>query len=295
MRGDASVAPEAASTVANVLRSAIDDLNRGGIETPALDARLLLAEALGLEASAVHSQARGPVPPAAAKRFSDFCARRMLGEPVHRIIGRRAFYEHEFRLSSGTLEPRPDTETLVEVARAEMKRIFAMQPAVVFADLGVGTGAIAVSLLALFPKARAIGVDISEDALATTQRNGEDAGVSDRLHLLHSDYCAAIEGPLDLVMSNPPYIRSCDIESLSREVREHDPLAALDGGTDGLDGYRAIAGGIRRVLRPGGAVILEIGADQSSDVRLIFAERGYVLDAESRDLSGVVRVLTFRG
>ena len=293
--GKGSPVPEAAPTVAVVLRSASDDLKRGGVESPVLDARLLLAEAMGLETSAVHSQARAPVPPGAAKRFSEFCARRLGGEPVHRIIGRRAFYEHEFHLSSGTLEPRPDTETLVAVAKVEMERIIAVQPAMVFADLGVGTGAIIVSLLALFPKARAIGVDISDDALATTRRNGEGAGVSDRLHLVHSDYCTGIEGPLDLVVSNPPYIRSSEIESLSREVREYDPVAALDGGPDGLDGYRAIAAGVRRILRPCGAVILEIGAGQADHVAQIFAGRGYALETESCDLSGLVRVLTFRG
>ena len=293
--GNGLPAPEAGPTVAAILRSSSDALKRGGIESPALDARLLLAEALGLEVSAVHSQARGPVPPGAAKRFSDFCVRRLGGEPVHRIIGRRAFYEHEFHLSSGTLEPRPDTEILVEVAKAEMERILASQPAMVFADLGVGTGAIVVSLLALFPSAGAIGVDISDDALATTRRNAEDAGVSDRLRLAHSDYCAGIEGPLDLVVSNPPYVRSIDIETLSREVREHDPMAALDGGADGLDGYHAIAEGVRRILRPGGAVIIEIGADQGNQVAQIFAGREHVLEAECRDLSGRVRVLTFRG
>lgn len=281
-------------TVSSVLRSASHDFRRAAIETPDLDARLLLAEALSVGTAAVHSQADCGVPPATAERFSAFCSRRLAGEPVHRIIGRRAFYAHEFHLSPGTLEPRPDTETLVEVAKAEMARVLATRSAMTFADLGVGTGAIVVSLLALFPAATAVGVDISDDALATARRNGEEAGVAARLRLIRSHYCCEIDGPLDLVVSNPPYIPSAHIGNLSREVREHDPVTALDGGADGLDAYRAIASDAHRVLRPAGAVIVEIGVGQAPDVLRIFAERGFAVEGEHRDLGGVLRVLKFR-
>ncbi len=290
-----SATTRSAPAIDAVLRSASQAFDSADLASSGLDARLLLAEALGVQPSAIHSHAIGSVSSQAAERFAAFCARRLAGEPVHRIIGRRAFYEHEFRLSPGTLEPRPDTEVLVDVAKAEMARILAVQPTCTLADLGVGSGAIVVSLLALFPPATAIGVDICDDALATTRCNAEDAGVADRLTLVHSDYCTGIAGPFDLVVSNPPYIRSAEIEDLSREVREHDPVAALDGGPDGLDAYHAIAGGVRPVLRPGGAVIVEIGAGQGEDVRAIFAESGYPLEAETRDLSGIIRVLTFRG
>ena len=292
--GSADPQTEPAPTIAVALRSASDALRQAGIEMPMLDARLLLAEALGVPASAIHSQASGLVSPEAATRFADCQVRRMAGEPVHRIIGRRAFYRHEFALSPGTLEPRPDTETLVEVASTEMQRILRSQASLAFADLGVGTGAIVVSLLALYPQATAVGVDISPDALATSLCNAESAGVADRLQLLACDYCAGIAGPLDLVVSNPPYIRSGEIKNLSREVREHDPIAALDGGPDGLDAYRSIASGVGPILNSNGAIILEIGLGQAADVAAIFSQAGFSLEAQKADLNGIVRVLTFR-
>ena len=283
----------AAATVGAMLAAARRRIAASGSGTPDLDARLLLAEATGAAAAEVHSGSGRGVDGEAERRFRGFVQRRELGEPVHRIIGRRAFYDHEFLLSPETLEPRPDTELLVDAARAFMAPVVAERGACRFVDVGTGTGAIAVSLLALFPAAEAIATDISEGALATARANAAAAGVDARLRTLRTDYLAGIAGPLDLVVSNPPYVRHRDISGLSREVREHDPVAALDGGPDGLDAYRAIARQVGAVIATKGNVLVEIGAGQDRDVEEIFAGSGLRLVTRLKDLGGIVRVLGF--
>ncbi|MCC4298011.1 peptide chain release factor N(5)-glutamine methyltransferase [Aurantimonas coralicida] len=281
-------------TLGDCLRDGQARLRAAGCDTPDLDARLLLAEICDRRPGEVHSASGAVVSAADAARFDAVLARRAAGEPVHRIIGRRAFYEHDFVLSPETLEPRPDTEVLVEEARKAMAAIVARDGRCVFADVGTGTGAIAVSLLALFAEAEAVALDISDGALQTARRNAIAAGVADRMHTVRANYLDAIGGPLELVVSNPPYIPHDDIAALSREVRDHDPLLALDGGADGLDAYRALATGARRIVRSQGLVIVEIGVGQESDVAAIFAAEGFILDAATRDLGGVIRVLTLR-
>ena len=283
----------AAATVGAVLAAARRRFAASGSGTPDLDARLLLAEAMGAASAELHSGSGRPVDAEADQRFQRFVQRREAGEPVHRIIGRRAFYEHEFLLSPETLEPRPDTELLVEAARAVMAAAVAERGVCRFVDVGTGTGAIAVSLLALFPAAEAIATDISEGALATARANAAAAGVDARLQTLCTDYLAGIAGPLDLVVSNPPYVRHRDIAGLSREVREHDPVAALDGGPDGLDAYRAIARQAGSVIAAKGSVLVEIGAGQDQDVEEIFAQSDLRLVTRLKDLGGIVRVLGF--
>lgn len=284
---------EAADRLGPLLRHAIERLRAAQSATPEFDARLLIAECAGLPLGEVHSASALTVSSGAVACLESRLARRLAGEPVHRILGRRAFYEHEFEISPDTLEPRPDTEILVDEARKAMAEIIDRRGECLFADIGTGSGVIAVSLLALFPRSRALAIDISPGALATACRNAEAAGVADRMQPVLSDYLAAAGGPLDLVLSNPPYIRSGDIPSLAVDVREHDPLAALDGGEDGLDAYRAIAAGIDAVLRPGGRMIVEIGLGQEDDVAAIFASQGLHLHVCTRDFSGVVRVLSF--
>ena len=281
-------------TLGDCLRDGQARLRAAGCDTPDLDARLLLAEICDRRPGEVHSASSAVVSAAEAARFDAVLARRADGEPVHRIIGRRAFYEHDFLLSPETLEPRPDTEVLVEEARKAMAAIVARGGRCVFADVGTGTGAIAVSLLALFDAAEAVALDISDGALQTARRNAIAAGVADRMLAVRANYLDAIGGPLELVVSNPPYIPHDDIAALSREVRDHDPLLALDGGADGLDAYRALATGARRIVRSQGLVIVEIGVGQEGDVAAIFAAEGFILDAATRDLGGVIRVLTLR-
>ncbi len=284
---------EAADRLGPLLRHAIERLRAAQSATPEFDARLLVAECAGLPLGEVHSASAMTVSSGVVACLESRLARRLAGEPVHRILGRRAFYEHEFEISPETMEPRPDTEILVDEARKAMAEIIDRRGECLFADIGTGSGVIAVSLLALFPWSRALAIDISRGALATACRNAEAAGVADRMQPVLSDYLAAAGGPLDLVLSNPPYIRSGDIPSLAVDVREHDPLAALDGGEDGLDAYRAIVAGIDAVLRPGGRVIVEIGLGHEDEVAAIFASQGLHLHASTRDFSGVVRVLSF--
>ncbi|MBO0661978.1 peptide chain release factor N(5)-glutamine methyltransferase [Jiella sp. MQZ9-1] len=267
-------------------------------DTPAAtcdrDVRLLLAAVIGARPAEIHRASTRPVAAAAARVFAGFLARRIAGEPVHRIIGHRAFYEHDFALSPQTLEPRPETETLVEVARAPIEAAIGMRGTCAFADIGTGSGAIAVSLLALYPAATALAVDLAPGALVTARRNAETAGVGARFWPVCGDHLAALGSNLDLIVSNPPYIPTREIATLDRVVRDHDPLLALDGGADGLDAYRAIAADAARVLRPGGVCCLEIGRGQGDDVEAIFAAEGLSPCGRTADLAGIERVLTFR-
>lgn len=286
------MADEIVPTIADLLREGTAMFRDRGVATPELDARLLVADAEGLGPREVTLRSERPIgadPALVRALFS----RRLTGEPVHRIIGRRAFYDHEFELSADTLEPRPDTETLVDEARSLVSIIVERRGACLFADIGTGTGAIAISLLALFGKAHGIAVDIVPGALQVAGRNAARAGVGERLRATVSNYLDAIDEPLDIVVSNPPYIRSGDMAALDPDVRDFDPSIALDGGPDGLDAYRAIATGSRRILRQDGFVVVEIGRGQENDVERIFAEQGFGLEKSAHDLGGVLRVMTF--
>jgi release factor glutamine methyltransferase len=263
------------------------------VENPDADARLLLAAALDCDAGGLILRAREPVAPAAAAHLEAMTARRLQGEPVHRILGRRAFYAHDFALSPETLEPRADTEALVELCRAPIEAVLAARGTCLLADVGTGTGAIAVSLLALYPRLDVVAIDLSPGALVTARGNAEAAGVAARFHAVASDYLSAIGEPLDIVVSNPPYIRSGDIPGLSREVRDFDPRLALDGGTDGLDAYRALAQQASQRLRRPGHALMEIGQGQAKDVCEIFSRHGLVLAASRDDFAGTTRALWF--
>ncbi|WAP70538.1 N5-glutamine methyltransferase family protein [Jiella pelagia] len=200
------------------------------IVTPDLDARLLVAEAAGLSATEVHRASGQVLTPAATERLDGFVARRILGEPVHRIIGRRAFYEHEFALSAETLEPRPETETLVEVARPFVEAAIAASGRCVLADIGTGSGAIAVSLLALYDRAFAVAIDVSSGALVTARRNAEAAGVADRFFPVACDHLSALGGAVDLVVSNPPIFRPATLPGCPRRCGSTIPLSPSTAG-----------------------------------------------------------------
>jgi release factor glutamine methyltransferase len=184
--------------------------------------------------------------------------RRAGGEPVHRIIGRREFHGHFFDICADVLDPRPETELLVEHVIAGHVREAELH----FADIGTGSGAIGISLLKAFRFARCCAIDISKGALDQARHNAKLHGVEDRFHTVQSNYLAGIGLLFDFIVSNPPYIRSGDIDGLDREVRLHDPRSALDGGVDGLDAYRVILGQASTRLRTGGRLYLEIGSDQ---------------------------------
>lgn len=282
--------PSALGPLVRHVRRRLED---AGVTDAALDARLIVEHATGASRTDLFVSPERPVPPKDAQAVAAMLARRLAGEPVFRIIGRRAFHGIELSLSPGTLEPRPDTEALVDLALPHVRAAAARHGECRILDLGTGTGAVALALLKEEPRAAALATDISPDALATAAANADMTGMAIRFRALRSDWFEAVEGRFHLVVSNPPYIASNEVELLSREVREHDPRAALDGGPDGLDAYRAIAAGVGRHLEDDGMVAVEIGIGQDNAVETIFAGRGLRLRRQAKDLGGVLRVLAF--
>jgi release factor glutamine methyltransferase len=273
-----------------VARPAGRAFREAGIETPELDARLLLCHAAGLSHEAYVAELNAALAPDAAARFGAYVARRLEGEPVSRIIGAREFYGRPFRIDQSTLDPRPDTETLIEAALAMVDRETPLD----ILDLGTGSGCILITLLAELPKARAVGVDVSLAALECARANAQVLGVGDRASFIASDWLDAVSGVFDLVVANPPYLSVAGLAALAPEVRDHDPRGALEGGPDGLAAYRRIVPGLRKALRPGGFALFEVGPDQAQAVLRLLAEAG--LDAGEgqnlwRDLAGRPRVV----
>jgi release factor glutamine methyltransferase len=266
----------------------IRDLFRDhGIETADLDARLLLADALGMEVSELILNSEEEAPVSACDRARAHAEKRLSGMPVGRILGSREFWGLEFRLNDQTLEPRPDTETLVEsvLSRCPVEGPFR------FADIGTGTGAIAISLLKERGHAICLATDISERALHCAQANAVFHGVAERFLAIRADYGDPVGAGLDWIISNPPYIRSDVVDRLDREVVEHDPRRALDGGSDGLVAYRSIVASARRCLAENGRIAVEIGYDQGEAVSALLSAAGF-LDIEIiQDLAGHDRVV----
>jgi len=232
---------------------------------PELDARLLLCHTANLTQEAYVAAPDGPLREEAAFRFDTMIARRLQGEPVSRIIGTREFYGRPFLVDEHTLDPRPDTETLIGAVLDTLTREGRREQRLRILDLGTGTGCILLTLLAELPHAMGIGSDASPGALEIARRNAEALGVADRANFLAGDWLEPIEGKFDIVVSNPPYIASAELAGLSREV-SYDPVLALDGGADGLEAYRRIASGVTRALNPGGLVFIEVGENQGNAV-----------------------------
>ena len=284
----------AGQTVEAARRRLAARFKSGAIDSPELDARILVGAALGLDLTGMIAAATRPVTAAEAARLEDFAGRRLKGEPVARILGSREFWGLPLQLSAATLVPRPDTETVVALA-LQMLRAGpgADRPRIV--DLGTGSGAILLALLSELPDAMGVGTDISAAALRTASANARNLGLARRAAFVACDYASALSGPFDLIVSNPPYIRSGEINDLAREVRDHDPRGALDGGSDGLDAYRALVPQAVRLLAPGGGLALEVGHDQSADVEQLMAAAGLTLRGPPRtDLAGIPRAVAGR-
>lgn len=245
--------------------------------------------ALGLDAA--HIDLRAPFGAAASDRLDAYAARRLAGEPVWRILGEREFWGLPFRLSPATLEPRPDSETLVEAALAALKH--RRDEPLAILDLGTGTGCLLIALLSEFRAAQGVGVDLSEDACTTARGNAALNGVADRIVIRQGEWTRGLSRRFDLVVSNPPYIPTGEIATLSPAVRDHDPLLALDGGDDGLACYRALAAALPDALAPGGLAVLEIGAGQGPDVVTLMQAAGLRSSGSRRDLGGHERALLF--
>ncbi len=280
-------------TLAELLGVTRRRLVGAGIAEAGLDARLLVEHLTATSRIDAIARPQQQVSAEAVAAVEDAVARRITGEPVHRILGFREFYGLRLSLSAETLEPRPDTETLVEAVLPLVEAVAARSGRCRILDLGTGTGAIALALLHTVAAASAVGVDISEDALATAVRNAAQLGLSERFTPFKSNWFSEISGRFDVIASNPPYIRSGDIGSLQPEVRDFDPCRALDGGVDGLEAYRTIAAGAAEHLEPGGYVAVEIGAAQKAEVRQVFQANGFVLAEARRDFGANDRVLVF--
>lgn len=268
-------------------------LRAAELDTPDLDAQLLVEWITGATRLDLISSPEKLIDEVQLVQLNDALERRIAGEPVHRIIGIREFYGLPFRLSPDTLEPRPDTEALVELVSPYLEKLIAQHGRATMLDMGTGTGAIVVSLLHQFENLHGVGLDVAEGALAMARINAAMNGVSDRFAALKSDWFANVSGKFHLIVSNPPYIPSKDIEDLSREVREHDPMTALDGGDDGLNFYRALASGAREYLYEGGMIAVEIGAGQFDDVSAVFESAGFHLTNVANDLGGHRRAMVF--
>jgi release factor glutamine methyltransferase len=269
-------------------------LRQAGIDTPELDARLLLCHAARLTHEAYIARAGGELGGAAATRLELLIARRLGREPVSRIIGTREFYGRGFLVDRHALDPRPDTETLIEAALDLVDRRGSRHRSLNLLDLGVGTGCILITLLAELPKARGLGTDLSGAALDLAAANAVRLGVTDRASFVVADWLDGVDGSFDLIVSNPPYIASAEIAGLPEEVSGHDPRLALDGGPDGLAAYRRIAASARQVLAPNGKILVEIGSSQAEQVAEIFAKAGLTLDRDGairRDLAGRARLV----
>ena len=283
-----------AIALGDLVRLARRALSDCDIDDPALEARLLVEHFTGTTRVQAISDPDHIVMSDDHAAVIDALRRRRAGEPVHRIIGWREFHGLRLRLSPGTLEPRPDTEALVDLAIPFARAMAERHAACRILDLGTGTGAIALALLAAVPQATALGIDISDDALATAASNADINGLKGRFDTRHSDWFSKVTERFHIIVSNPPYIPSVEIAGLQVEVRDHDPVAALDGGADGLDPYRGIAARAARFLVADGVVAVETGSSQKADVVRIFVEAGYRLEGSRSDLAGRDRALAFR-
>ena len=281
------------ATYDSLLRDAAVALASAGIDNVRFEARLLLAHAAGLSVEQLIARGGDPAPAGTVTALRELTGRRLRREPMAYILGEREFWGLPFKVSPAVLVPRPDSETLIETVldvapdRTRPLRVL---------DLGVGSGCLLLTLLREYPAARGVGVDASEAALAIARENAEALGVAARTRLVEGDWrqpdwTARLEGPFDLVVSNPPYIESRVIDGLMPEVARHEPRLALDGGADGLDAYRLIAAAAPRLVVPGGWLLVEGGEGQASDISGIFAAAGLSPRPPRKDLAGVERVV----
>ncbi|MFT0891281.1 peptide chain release factor N(5)-glutamine methyltransferase [Pseudochelatococcus sp. G4_1912] len=276
------------------LRELTAQFRNAGIDTASLDARFLLMEAAHLTATDLYAWPDALIEPSDLVRLSEMAQRRLNREPVARILGQWEFWGLPFKLSAATLVPRPETELIIEAAIAAHNRIMTTRATwpFRFVDIGTGTGCIAIAVASELPQAEGIAIDLSPDAARMAQYNALQNNVNERLSVINGSWITMLgNSTVDLILSNPPYIETLDIAGLATDVKDHDPHLALDGGADGLDPYRAIFADARRVLRPGGSVIVEFGQGQAPMVSAIAQKEGLLVAPPIFDLSGIERVI----
>jgi len=264
-------------------------LKAAGVDSPAIDARLLLEAAAGVTRVEVVTDPHRALTAEEAATLNDYVERRARREPVSRILGKKGFWKLILAVTPAVLTPRPDTETVVDIALRGFPEAMAFN----VLDIGTGSGAILLAILAERPAARGLGTDISDEALAVAKDNAANLDLGGRAAFLHTSWADGLgDAGFDLVVSNPPYIRSAEIEMLDPEVRDHEPRLALDGGPDGLEAYRVLAPEVLRLLKPGGMFAVETGWDQGAEVKALFEAAGAERVEIVKDLSDRERVVT---
>ncbi|MGY4400609.1 peptide chain release factor N(5)-glutamine methyltransferase [Bradyrhizobium sp. USDA 3315] len=282
-------------TVESIRRSLAARLKAAGHDAAELDARLLVGAVLGLDLTGMITGAKRALTRDEADRLEHLAQRRLAGEPIARILGVKEFWGLPLYLSAATLVPRPDTETVVERALELLRADGVAERALRIADLGTGSGAILLALLSELPNAHGFATDISTEALQTASRNATALGFADRTTWIECDYGRGLVGAFELIVSNPPYIPSADVAGLDIEVRAHDPRAALDGGADGLDAYRALISQSAGLLTSGGFLVVEVGQGQSGDVEALMTASGLSPTGPPKaDLGGIPRAVSAR-
>jgi release factor glutamine methyltransferase len=275
---------EALNLLAQAFRTA-------GIEDADVDARLLVGHALHLDRARLIAQSDRILEAREINVINALAARRLKREPVSRIIGLKEFWSIALAITPDVLVPRPETETVVEGALDFVVRGGLRMEKLRILDIGTGSGALLLALLRELPNATGIGTDISTGALKVARENAARCGLEGRCTFLVCDIASVVEGPFDLLVSNPPYIAHDEITSLAPEVKNYDPTVALDGGDDGLAAYRAIAADAKRLLAPGARMFVELGAGQEAAVRDLFTNVGLTAGTARTDLAGIPRVL----
>ena len=278
-------------SLAEALRLTAHCFRNAGIEEPEADARVLIGRALGLDRAKLIAQDTRALQADEIDAIAKLAARRLAREPVARILGEKEFWSLPLAVTPDVLVPRPETETVVELALERLARDGRRTANLRILDIGTGSGALLLALLSELPDAIGTGTDISARALATARANAVRNGLAARCQFIACDIAAGVNERYDVIVSNPPYIQTSEIAVLAPEVRDHDPRIALDGGHDGLDAYRAIAGEARRLLAPGGWLIVELGAGEEPLVRELFIQAGLVVNAVRADLAGIPRAL----
>lgn len=271
-----------------VMRRGVRKLRAAGIENPALDAKILLQHAAGWDASEYVANASHTINSIVRDQFERLIERRVTHEPVSHIVGLRDFWLDRFIVTPDVLDPRPDSETLIEAMlelRPDRDRPYRI------VDFGTGSGCLLLTLLREYPQATGVGIDLSEAALGIASKNANALNLNDRVRFLHANWGETLTECYDMVISNPPYIEEQAIASLAPEVREYEPITALSGGADGLAAYRTLMPHIKRCLANDGIAVLELGADQAGDVSAVAERHGLAVVKLQADLAGIERAL----
>ena len=281
-------------SIAGARRALARMFTAADLDSPALDARIIVGHALGLDHAALTASEERALDPDERERIAAFAARRLAREPIARIVEVKEFWGLPLRVAPAVLTPRPETETVVATALAAIDRDGISGRPLRIADLGTGSGALLLALLSELPNAFGVGTDLSAAALAVAQDTARRLGFAARAAFVTCDFAGALKGPFDLVVANPPYVASTDLPHLAPEVRDHDPRLALDGGADGLCAYRALAADAPRLIGARGHMVVEVGAGQADAVASLFTKQQPLDVTVTPDLAGIPRAVHIR-